>query len=369
MKIREITLTRVELPLIVPYRLSYRTVESFQPIILEVRDEDGRTAWAEAHITPGSSEETPQGGWAFARELGAQVIGLDTAAAKSLVARRMEDSHVAASGLLCALEMLEGNPLLDVADEARLPLLTAFSATSGGAIAEEVERRLAEGFRTFKLKVGKDVEADIAMVAAIQGAIAGRAAIRIDANRAYSRQDGCRFAASLDRNAIELFEQPCDADDWAANAAVAAASCVPLMLDEPICAISDIERAAPIEGVGLCKLKLKRFGGLDRLHAALLRVRELAMEPVLGDGLGGELSCWMEACVARGTIRNAGEFNGYLKPVDRLLANPLPFERGDLVLPAGYRPEMDRERLAAHTHARERFAPPTAAATRSRRAV
>ncbi len=193
MKIREITLTRVDLPLTVPYRLSYRTVESFQPIIIEVRDGDGRAAWAEAHISPGSSEETPEGGWAFARELGARAVGLDIAAAKALLTERMEDSHVAASGLFCAFEMLEGNPLLDVETETRLPLLTAFSATGGDAIAEEVERRLAEGFRTFKLKVGKDVEVDIAMVAAIQGAIGGRAAIRIDANRAYSREDGCRF--------------------------------------------------------------------------------------------------------------------------------------------------------------------------------
>jgi hypothetical protein len=65
----------------------------------------------------------------------------------------------------------------------------------------------------------------------------------------------------------------------------------------------------------------------------------------------------MEACVARATIRNAGEFNGFLKPCDRLLANPLPFERGELIVPRGYRLEMDRAALAAHTVASERFAP------------
>ncbi len=363
MKIREITLTVVEMPLVTPYRLSYRTYESFQPIIVEVRDEDGRAGWAEAHISPGSSTETPGGGWAFARDHAERSIGRRVGEAKALVLRGMEDGKVAATGLLAAFEMLEGNPLLEVAAEARLPLLTAFSATGGPAIADEVERRLEEGFATFKIKVGKNVDADIATTAEIQQAIGGRAVMRIDANRGYNRQDGCRFASSLDPAGIELFEQPCDAGDWDANAAVAAVSSVPLMLDEPICSLADIERAGPIEGVGLCKLKLKRFGGLDLLHAALLRVRALGMEPVLGDGLGGELSCWMEACVARTTIRNTGEFNGYLKPVDRLLANPLPFDAGCLVLPAGYRPEMDRERLAAHTLQSERFAPPSAAAT------
>jgi len=54
-----------------------------------------------------------------------------------------------------------------------------------------------------------------------------------------------------------LFEQPCHSDDWDANASVAKVSTVPIMLDEPICGLDDIERAADIPNVGFCKLKLK----------------------------------------------------------------------------------------------------------------
>src|SRR3546814_962485 len=135
-------------------------------------------------------------------------------------------------------------------------------------IAAEVETWLAEGFRTFKVKVGKDVEADLTRLQDIQKAAAGRATLRLDANRAYSAEQGIAFASRLDANGIELFEQPCAAEDWDANAAVAAASAVPLMLDEPICTIADIERAASIRNVKFCKLKLKRFGGLNRLKQA-----------------------------------------------------------------------------------------------------
>src|SRR3546814_8744652 len=81
------------------------------------------------------------------------------------------------------------------------------------------------------------------------------------------------------------------------------------MLDEPICTIADIERAASIRNVKFCKLKLKRFGGLNRLKQGLDAVRANGMEAVLGDGLGSEIHNWLEACVARTTIRNAGEFN------------------------------------------------------------
>jgi L-alanine-DL-glutamate epimerase-like enolase superfamily enzyme len=355
--LREITLYRVRLPLITPYRLSYHTFQAFEPIIVELRDQTGRIGWGEGHISPGSSAETQDGGWAYAKQQAERLPGLSTGAAKAAIANTLAHSPVAATALITAIEMLEDHRLLQVGAPVRWPLLTAFNALEGDAIPQEVDQRLAQGFKTFKIKVGQDVAADLARVAVIQRTTAGRASLRIDANRGYSRSDGIAFASSLDPAGIELFEQPCAAEDWAANGAVAAASTVPLMLDEPICALADIDRAAPMDGVGYCKLKLKRFGGLDRLHQALCHVRELAMEPVLGDGLGGEISCWMEAAVARDTIRNAGEFNGYLKPKMPLLANPLGFEDGALVMPAGYRPEVDRDRLAVHTLAQERFGP------------
>src|SRR5262249_19906454 len=182
-----------------------------------------------------------------------------------------------------------------------------------------------------------------------------RAAVRLDANRAFNRNDGMRFASALDQAGIELFEQPCDADDWDANAAVASVSTVPLMLDEPICTLADIERAAGIKGVRLCKLKLKRFGSLERLHEGLSRVRACGMEPVLGDGLGSEVQTWLEACVARSTIRNAGEFNGFLKPKERLLAPPLTFADGAIRMPKGYWPALDQSAIDKFTTAQMEF--------------
>ncbi|MDH3229418.1 MAG: mandelate racemase/muconate lactonizing enzyme family protein [Alphaproteobacteria bacterium] len=362
MRIREVTLYRAELPLVTPYRLSYRTFESFEPLIVEIRDEDGREGWGEQHISPGSSAETRDGGWAFARELASQLPGLATDAARRLIAGRAAESKVAATALTTAIELLEDAPLLHTGRETRQRLLTPFNATARAAVEEEVEERLTQGFRTFKVKVGQDVAADIERLGWIQQAAAGRATLRIDANRAYNREDGCRFASAIDPHGIELFEQPCAAEDWDANAAVAAVSQVPLMLDEPICDLPDIDRAAAIPGVGLCKVKLKRFGSVSNLRAAIERVQASGLQAVLGDGLGAEINCWMEARVADRLIDNAGEFNGFVKvrPEARLLADPLPFEAGELVIPADWWPKMDRARLAERTIARERFAPATA---------
>ncbi len=355
MRLQELTLRTVRLPLIRPYVLSYRTFDEFEPIIVEVRDTDGRTGWGEGHISPGSSRETREGGWAFCREHAAAVIGKDTREAKAIISAHAGASKVAATALLTAIEMLEGHPLLKIDREVRLPLLTPFNSSTPQEIEQEVERRLDDGFRTFKIKVGKDVEEDVRRVRTIQRAIGGRGTMRVDANRAFSEGDACQFASSLDPSGIELFEQPCRAEDWDANANVAKVSTVPIMLDEPICELADVKRAAAIPNVGFCKLKLKRFGGLDLLREALDAVSSSGMESVLGDGLSSELGCWMEACVARVTIDNAGEFNGFLKPKTRLFADPLRFMAGELVIPAGFQPVIDAEALAAHEIACERF--------------
>lgn len=345
----QIVLRRIRLPLMTPYRLSYRTFEEFEPILVELRDDSGRSGFGEGHISPGSSSETPAGGWAFARRLADAIHKLTPAQAIALVETELDASPVAATALTTAIEMLEGHPLLDVPESTRLPLLSPVNGLEPSEIETEIKQKLRQGFKTFKVKVGKDAEADLERLAAIQEAVAGMATLRVDANRGFDQQDAVRFATRIDPQSVELFEQPCAADDWDANAAVARASTVPVMLDEPICGVSDIERAATLDGVGYVKLKLKRFGGLSRLHAALQRARSLGLKTVLGDGLGGEPMCWMEACVARSTIDNAGEFNGFLKPSERLFRTPLGFEDGNLVLSAGSRPELDPEQLAKLT--------------------
>ena len=367
MTITEITLYRVELPLITPYRLSYHTFDTFEPSLVRVRDVDGRSGWGEQHISPGSGEESRAGGWSFLTDMAARLVGEAAETALSIVADNTLRSPVAATALSTAIEMMLGIDELRTDEKFSWPLLTAFNAEDQAAIRDEVESRLDQGYRTFKIKVGKDVNADLHRLEQIQDAIAGRATLRIDANRAYSRTDAIAFAEGLNPDGVELFEQPCAAEDWAANAAVAAVSPVSLMLDEPICDEADIDRAAGIDGIGLCKLKLKRFGSVRRLEAALARVRGHGMSAVLGDGLGAEINCWMEACVARRAIDNTGEFNGYLKlrPEARLLANPLPFEAGNIVIPAGYWPEIDEDRLAAHCLETARFAATSVSANKT----
>jgi len=130
---------------------------------------------------------------------------------------------------------------------------------------------------------------------------------------------------------------------------VARARGIPLMLDESIYSEREIERAAAGTAAEYIKVKLMKFSSLARLEAAIARIRALGMKPVLGNGVATDIGCWMEACVAARHIDTAGEMNGFLKPRERLLADPLPFRDGAIEIPAGWRPRVDTaalERLA-----------------------
>lgn len=361
MRISEISLYQVNRPLSKPYKVSSRVFHSFRPVMAEIVDSDGRRGWGEIVISS-YAKESLELGWAFCREFAPRLIGMEASEAKQAVLQASDGRPNASGVLVTALEMLEGNPLLRIDQPTRVPLLDPIHSHDPAAIPDEVEQLLARGFRTFKVKVGFDVDQDLARVRVIQRAAAGRAEIRLDANRAFSREQGCRFGAGLDPAGIVLFEQPCAMDDWDANAAVAAVSTVPVMLDESILSypkcMAQIERAATMPGVGYVKLKLKKLGSVDRLKEGLDHIRANGLRSVLGDGVAGEFACWMEACVARKTIDNAGEMNGFLKITESILTEPLPFQNGDIVLVPGYRPDVDRDRLRRYTEASERFATP-----------
>jgi L-alanine-DL-glutamate epimerase-like enolase superfamily enzyme len=354
MRIERIVLHLLRIPLTVPYKLSFGPVLNFDTIVAELHA-GGATGLGEATLLTGYTDETIEGAWALVNTLAPSMTCQDLAAADSVLAPHFAASPFAATALHTAVEMLAGAPLLKVSEPTAVPLLGLINATDPTRIEREIESQIAEGYRTLKVKVGFDCEADAARVRFIQKCIGGRVAIRIDANQGYARDDACAFAAQLDPTGIELFEQPCTAHDWDAAVAVAHVSAVPMMLDESIYGLADIRRAAELKAARFVKLKLMKLGGLERLAHALDAIREHDMIPVLGNGVAGEIGCWMEACVARCTIDNAGEMNGFRKPAASLLVAPLHFGSGAIQLEPRYLPRLDADALARVTLAKREY--------------
>ena len=356
MTITQIVVRQVALPLATPYKVSLLTMREFDPFVVEVRDTEGRSGFGEALVVPGYTSETVEGAWDLCCSLANAMVGRSVEDAMAAGRASVHRGPGAASALLAALDMLAHNEVLTPRVDLAIPVLAPLHAEDPEELATEIEQKLDDGFRTLKVKVGFDWASDLRQVQLVQELVRGRATLRLDANQGYDAIDGQAFAQRLDPQGIELFEQPCAMDDWDANAAVARVSAVPVMLDESIYGVSDIDRAAGIEGVGFVKLKLKKIGSVDMLLEALARIRSHGLTPVLGDGVSLEIGCWAEACVAARAIDNAGEMNGFLKTRQRLFCNPLAFAGGAIHIPAGYFPRLDPEVLAARTRRERMFA-------------
>lgn len=340
-----ISVYRLRIPLTVPYRLAFGAVEWFDTLVVECVARDGRAGLGEATVLTGYTDETIDDSWRASRDIAAELVPLDFASAHGRLRAIARERPFTATAFGTALEMIEASRHLEIARETPVPILGLLGATGEEAVQIESERLLAAGYRTVKVKVGVDVAKDIAHVKTVQKTVRGRAAIRIDANQGFSAREGVAFAKALDPAGVELFEQPCVAGDWDAHLAVARASSVPMMLDESIYGLADIERAAELGAARFIKLKLMKLGTLEALAQALERIRALGMKPVLGNGVACDLGCWMEACVAARHIDNAGEMNGFLKARARLLTEGLEVREGALRLKPGFAPRLALERL------------------------
>ena len=345
----------LKLPLERPYRLAFGPVAELDTVLVRVTLASGDAGWGEATLLTGYTDETVAGTWTKVLEF----LGEPPSRLAALL-----DGHDASHPFLTtafrtAFEMAAGSPLLEVGGSreapVRVPVLGLLQGEGSGALESEVDRLVDAGYGTLKLKVGFDAAADARNVEVAQRRLAGRARLRIDANQGYRVADACAFVRGIATECIELFEQPCAAGDWDSHLAVAEIARVrglPLMLDESIYSLNEIERAAALDAARFIKVKLMKFNSLARLDAAIARIGELGMTAVLGNGVANELGCWMEACVASRRIDNAGEMNGFLKPRDKLFVQPLRFAHGAIELVAGETPEIDLDKLSSLALAR-----------------
>jgi L-Ala-D/L-Glu epimerase / N-acetyl-D-glutamate racemase len=355
--IERIELDLLRVPLKTPYKLVFGNVEAFDTLLVTVTFADGRSGVGEATILTGYTEETLEQCWQAARAIGSEMPGTHEGRANGLLARWLDENPFTVTAFSTAMEMAAGHATLRPTT-ASVPLLAILNETEPAPVENELERLIEAGYLTIKIKVGWDVQDDLRRVRHAQQALRGRAMIRIDANQGYSKDDGCTFARSLDPSGIELFEQACRAGDWDAALAVKHAATVPIMLDESIYTMADVEKAAALGAADIIKLKLMKLGSIDQLEQALDRIGNLGMTAVLGNGVATEIGCWMEACVGAKLLATAGEMNGFLKQRSELLTEPLRVERGRIKLDQASMPQLDQSAVAAARVAREEFRMP-----------
>lgn len=131
------------------------------------------------------------------------------------------------------------------------------------AVAEDAAAWAAEGFSTFKLKLG--ASEDVEQVRAVREAVGPAARIRVDANEAWDVETAAAVLAELEPLEIELAEQPVGSLEQLAE--LAKATSIPLAADESVTSCEEAERAVALGACEFTGIKLSKVGGPEEAVA------------------------------------------------------------------------------------------------------
>jgi L-Ala-D/L-Glu epimerase len=161
------------------------------------------------------------------------------------------------------------------------------SAGSKEEMVATVERRLALGFRTIKLKLGVDPDGDANRLIGAYRCIAERGvdvALWVDANQGWSIDQTLRIIDDALAAGVELqrLEQPTPAEDIDALAHIKARVPMLLVADESAKTIADIDRIASAGAADIVNVKFMKFGGRTGSELAVARIRQHGLGVLLG---------------------------------------------------------------------------------------
>ena len=125
-------------------------------------------------------------------------------------------------------------------------------------LAAAAERWAAEGFRTFKLKMG--LASDVAQIATVRGVLGPEVRIRIDANGAWTLDQAAERLAAIGEHTVELAEEPVSGLEQLA--ALRRRTSIPLAGDESISSPRDAREAVEADACSLAAVKLAKVGGI-----------------------------------------------------------------------------------------------------------
>ncbi len=147
------------------------------------------------------------------------------------------------------------------------------------------------GFRTYKVKVSGDVEADMTLIGRVREALDRMAdmadgrkyVIRLDGNQGYTPQTYLTMVDRLQREKceIELFEQPLPKHDFAGMKAVRPHSPMPVILDETVCDSSDCRRVIDERLGDGVNIKIAK-SGIAESAAILALAKQAGLKLMLG---------------------------------------------------------------------------------------
>ena len=288
------------LPFLEPYVTARGTLEQREMVLLRLHTDEGLEGLGEGVPLALRGDGTPAEVERAISEAAARVVNLDLDAAADdplgfavatmlelTAPRRLHPAAGAAleSALFDLVAKVAAQPvwrLLKVPDAAPIECNATLTAADPDAVASQAQDWAADGFATFKLKLGAGTE-DVATVAAVRAAVGPEARIRVDVNEAWKVRDAVATLNAIETHDVELAEQP--VEGLRGLARVARDTTIPLAADEAIANEADAHRAVQRRACRYATAKLSKVGGIGaarRIAAVLPTYLSSALDGPVG---------------------------------------------------------------------------------------
>lgn len=302
MKITEVRLGKLSVPLRVPFKTALRTVNSVEDVIVELRTDTGAVGYGEAPPTGAVTGDTT----------GAIIGAIQDHIAKSILGRDVDDFEdllqtvqkciVKNTSAKAAVDIalwdlygqLYGIPVYKLMGGARKHIVTdiTISVNDPEEMARDAVSAVERGYDCLKVKVGADPTLDVARLAAVRQAVGNDVCIRIDANQAWQPKEAVRILNQMQERelALEFVEQPVKAHDLAGMKYVTERSYVPVLADESVFSPEDALKIMQMGAADMVNIKLMKCGGLYNALKIVSAAEVYGVECMIGCMLEAKIS-------------------------------------------------------------------------------
>ena len=302
MKITEVRLGTISVPLRVPFKTALRSVSSVEDVIVEIHTDTGAVGYGEAPPTGVITGDTT----------GAIIGAIQDHIAKTIIGRDVDDfEDVIQSVQKCILKNTSAKAAVDMAlwdlygqlykipvykmlGGARKHIITdiTISVNSPEEMARDAVDAINRGYDCLKVKVGADPTLDVARLSAVREAVGNDVCIRIDANQAWQPKEAVRILNQMQEKglAIEFVEQPVKAHDLEGLKYVTDRSYVPVLADESVFSPEDALKIMQMRAADLVNIKLMKCGGLYNALKIVSAAEVYGVECMIGCMLEAKIS-------------------------------------------------------------------------------
>lgn len=310
MKITDIQLDHLSIPIKTPFKTALRTVNHVEDVLVRIHTDTGNVGYGSAVPTAFITGETTSSiKAAIEGYIKKQIIGLSIANFEELMLR-LQKSLVKNTSAKAAVDIalydlfgqLYKAPLYKLLGGYRSQIITdiTISINEPEEMVQDSLNAVARGFKTLKIKVGQDSEKDIKRLKRIWEEVGDEIHLRLDANQGWNPKEAV-YVLNMMQDAgigIELIEQPVKGQDLEGLKFVTDNVSVPVLADESAFSTQDVFKITQMRAADMINIKLMKTGGIYNALKICAMAESAHMECMMGCMLESKISVTAAAHLA-----------------------------------------------------------------------